>query len=436
MLVFGKHTGLRTLKVVGCNIYGHHREAFWALCRRLEGLTICGAVVGLPGEGMSRRQVGDKTSASTGNNSNNYSTTADQDTGEKWITSKWFPRMMELKIATMSENRSEDYLHCIVAQCPRLRHLEWDTFLDWSPFIDPMLVYLTNPELRAITWPDLESIAMDGVFARDHLLQVIETWPVGKLRNPYDLLHRAPEGVVERLLVLHSGSLREVDMSRVNGVSPRQWMHRFLELCPMLEKVKCHAINIQPLVWEDRPPWVCERLKEWEMRIDMDPRSFVPPTSLDDGLERQEEWCRKVFERLGRLRQLRVLDMRCSGSRIADYDMPKKEDSLLHFSLRMGLGELGRLSKLREVYFHGQQTMLRRNDVRWMMEHWVNLEVIQGRSFSEKREPFAGKKKVWDYEYCRMFGQHHIEASSESAPYPKGYLNPKQLESLAGTDDG
>lgn len=441
MLAFGKHTGLRTLKVEGCYIYGQHREAYWELCGRLEGLTMCGVVVGLPGEGLNRRQAQKKANtaitASADNSSNSNSTTAEQDTGEKWITSKRFPRMMELNITAMSERRAEDYLHCIVAQCPRLRRFECDEFLDRTSFVYPMLEYLTNPELRATTWPDLECIAMDGIFGRDHLLPVIETWPIGKLRYAHDLLFRAPEGVVERLLDLHSGSLREVDMSRVVGVSPRKWMHRFLELCPMLEKVKCEVINLQPLVSEDRPPWVCERLKEWEIWVDMDPRSFEPPMNLDNRLERQEEWCRKVFERLGRLRQLRVLDLRLKSSYDGYYEMNlKKQDSLLHLSLRTGLGELGRLSKLKEVYFHGQQTMLRRSDVRWMVEHWINLEVIQGGSFSEKREPFAGKKKkVWDYEYCRMFGQHHIGASSESGPYPRDYLNPKQLERLAGTDD-
>lgn len=441
MLAYGKHTGLRTLKVEGCYIYGQHREAFWALCKRLEGLTICWAVVGLPGEVINRRKIRDKVGtaigASASNNSNSNSTTTEQDTGEKWITSKWFPRMMDLKIEAMSEKPVEDYLHCIVAQCPRLRHFEWDAYLDGTSFMYPMMEYLTNPELRATTWPDLECITMDGLFGRDHLLPVIETWPNGKLRNAYDLLSRAPEGVVKRLLDLHSGSLREVDMSRVVGISPRKWMHRFLELCPMLEKVKCVAINLEPLISEDRPPWVCERLREWEIWVDMDPRSFTPPMTLDNGLERQEEWCRKLFERLGRLRQLRVLDLRLKSIRNGYYEMfPKKQASLLHLSLRTGLGELSRLSKLKEVYFHAQQTLFRRSDVRWMVEHWINLEVIQGGSFSEKWEPFAGKKKkVWDYEYCRMFGQHHIKASSESGPYPTDYLNPKQLEILAETDD-
>ena len=113
--------------------------------------------------------------------------------------------MMELNITNMFEWRAEDYLHYIGTQCPRLRRLEWDAYSRGSiSFVDSMLKYLTNPELRATTWPDLECITMDGIFEGDCILQVIETWPIGKLHNAlHDLLHRAPEGVVERLLDLH-----------------------------------------------------------------------------------------------------------------------------------------------------------------------------------------------------------------------------------------
>ena len=85
MLAFGKHTGLRMLKVEGCYIYGQHREAFWALCGRLDGLTICGGMGGLPGERLNRWRVRDNVntaiSASADNNSNSNSTTVEQDTG-------------------------------------------------------------------------------------------------------------------------------------------------------------------------------------------------------------------------------------------------------------------------------------------------------------------------------------------------------------------
>ncbi|KAF9152379.1 hypothetical protein BG015_005342 [Linnemannia schmuckeri] len=441
IFAFGKYTDLRTLNVEWCYVYGQHREALWALCGRLEGLTIWGGSVGLPEEVWNRRQLRDKVNAaisSSADDNNNNSAIAGQEITEKWITSKRFPRMVELNIS-VSERCAEDYLHCIVAQCPRLRRLEWNPRSTTTLFVDLMLEYLTNPKLRATTWPDLECIGRAEIFGQDHLLQLIETWPVGKLLNVNGWLFRATDVMVKRLLDLHSNSLREVDMSLRKEASSWEWMHRFLELCPMLEKVKCQAINLQPLVLENRPPWVCERLQEWEIWIDMDPRSFVPPMILDNGLKRQEEWCRKVFERLGRFRQLRVLDLSWKPSEMGYYGSTrtrKETLALLHFSLRTGLDEMSKLSKLKEVYFQGQQTMLRRSDVRWMVKHWINLEVIQGGSFSEKREPFGGKKKkVWDFEYCRMFEQHHIRASSEFGPYPSDYLNPKQLARLAEADD-
>jgi hypothetical protein len=71
-----------------------------------------------------------------------------------------------------------------------------------------------------------------------------------------------------------------------------------------------------------------------------------------------------------------------------------------------------------------------------MAEYWVNLEVIWRDLFSNKGAAFAGKKKkVWDFEYCRVFGRHHVKAITGSGPYLSDYLNPKQLEMLAEADD-
>lgn len=432
MFAFGKkYMGLRTLKVEGCHIFGLHREAFWVLCRRLEGLTIGGGSLGLPEEVLSKKKLsGNIKAAITSSSAVDHA---------QIKTANWFPKMMDLNISAMYDRRAEDYLHGLAARCPRLRRLEWGgVAYTTDVFKDQILEYLTNADLRATVWPDLECIGLYGIFRDARLLQVIETWPVGKLRNANALLYTATDVVVERLLELHSGCLREIDMSQVEAISSQKWIHLFLELCPLLEKVQSQAIGIQPLISEDRPPWVCERLQEWAIHINMDPRSFVPPASLDYGLERQAEWCRKVFERLGRFRRLRVLDLRLKRRHVGYYDlsscMPK--ESLLHLSLRMGLDELSKLSKLKEVYFQGYQTMFRRNDVRWMVEHWVNLELVRGGSFSDKGAAFAGKKKkVWDFEYCRMFGLHHVKAISGSGPYPSDYLNPKQLEILAEADD-
>ncbi|KAF8941850.1 hypothetical protein BGZ47_007128 [Haplosporangium gracile] len=258
--------------------------------------------MGLPEEVWNRRQSRGKVNAaisSSADDNNNSLTIAGQAITEKWITSKRFPRMMELNISAMSERHAENYFHCIMAQCPRLHRLEQNARSTAASFVDLMLEYLTNPRLRATTWPDLECIGRAEIFGQDHILQLIETWPVGKLLNANGWLFRATDVMVKRLLDLHSNSLREVDMSLWKEASSREWMHRFLELCPMLEKVECQTISLQPLILENRPPWVCERLQEWEIWIDMDPRSIVPPMNLDNGLKRQEEWYRKVFERLG-----------------------------------------------------------------------------------------------------------------------------------------
>ncbi|KAG0294462.1 Coatomer subunit delta [Linnemannia gamsii] len=367
MFVFGKkYMGLKTLKVEGCHIFGPHRETFWVLCGRLEGLTICGGSIGLPEEVLSKKKLSGNIKAAIASSS------ADDHAHIK--TANWLPKIMDLNLSAMYERYAEEYLHGLAAQCPRLRRLEWDDKLNTTDaFKDQMLECLTNPDQRATIWPDLEYIGLSEMFRGERLLQVVETWPIGRLHNANSLLHTATDVVVERLLDLHSGSLREIDMSRLESISSRKWMHRFLELCPLLEKVQCPMIGIQSLISEDRPPW---------------------------------------------------------GGHEGHYDLSNcaPKESLLHLSLRMGLDELSKLSKLKEVYFHGYQTMFQRSDVRWMVDHWVNLELVRGGSFSDKGAAFAGrKKKVWDFEYCRMFGLHHIKAISGSGPYPSDYLNPEQL---------
>ncbi|KAF9090258.1 hypothetical protein BGX23_006130 [Mortierella sp. AD031] len=461
---FGKHTGLRSLKVTYVQVFGEHRAAFWTLCERLEVLHMKGGSYGLPGGGRKRqvrRAVASGTAAAgldganNNNNNNNNNSSSNNNSGgtggcssyryedsvdadPDWITSKRFPKLVDLKLKFLVEGTYKQYMESIVTQCPRLKRLKWDRYMVETEFLDLFLGYLIKPELRATTWPDLEDLDMYILNNGQHAAQVIETWPVGKLQRVDCLLHRVPDQVFQRLLDLHSGSLREIDLSRVD-VCSRKWVHRFLDMCPTLEKIKSQAINIQAFVDDDRPEWVCERLQEWKIYIDMDPRSFDPPRCLTRSFEEQRVWCQRVFERLGRLKQLRVLDMRLhimDSQFHATAYAPK--ESLLHLSLEMGLGALRGLSKLKELGFQGDQTMIRRRDVRWMIEHWVQLKRIQGGMLSNRREAaIAGKKKfVWDFEYGRMLERCGIcPPSSLNGVREEAYLCPRKVELLAATSD-
>ncbi|KAF9934839.1 hypothetical protein FBU30_010812 [Linnemannia zychae] len=443
IFAFEKYTQLRELRAVDCIFYGEYEEAFWTLCERLEVLVLDGGLYGLPKEQL-QEQPQSREDSHYSSYSNMTNTHMGTDPLRSSSVSKRFPKMVELTLIQTTASNPNDYLHRIVAQCPRLRRLKWTEYIVSSLPTRLMAKYLTHPEMRAQTWPDLECLETNIGLFKDNLLSIVDIWPEGKLRDANRLIYKAPSGVIGRLLQKHSDSLHTIDLRWAH--SPKKYLYRFLELCPMLEKVAGTEINLEAFIGvtpedeDERPAWVCHRLKEWNVFVNVDPRSTMPALILDHSLERQEYWCRKVFERLGRLKQLRVLDMRKWNQSIvfetAENCYPK--ETQLHLSLQMGLDELGGLTKLREVYFQGQQTMMRRSDVKWMLKHWVNLEVIEGGSFSNKKERFAGKKTVWDYEYNRMFHAKHVEARSTNVMYngyPDMYLTPKELGLLAAAND-
>ncbi|KAG0199877.1 hypothetical protein BGX31_004192, partial [Mortierella sp. GBA43] len=85
--------------------------------------------------------------------------------------------------------------------------------------------------------------------------------------------------------------------------------------------------------------------------------------------------CRQIFERLGQLSQLAVLDMRLQQQRMTRRFGIKTSSPPL--TLRMGLGYLSTLRNLKMIGYHGSQR-IRLDDLEWMLEHWNKLRKILG----------------------------------------------------------
>ncbi|KAI8352404.1 hypothetical protein B0O80DRAFT_454459, partial [Mortierella sp. GBAus27b] len=79
---------------------------------------------------------------------------------------------------------------------------------------------------------------------------------------------------------------------------------------------------------------------------------------------------RHIFERLGQLKQLTVLDMT-----LANHHRYSKFTSL-PLRLSMGLGHLSTLKKLESIGYHGPQE-IQVVDMEWILQHWKNLRNFQ-----------------------------------------------------------
>ncbi|KAF9580498.1 hypothetical protein BGW38_002840 [Lunasporangiospora selenospora] len=84
----------------------------------------------------------------------------------------------------------------------------------------------------------------------------------------------------------------------------------------------------------------------------------------------------------------------------------------LELTLKSGLDELKTLKRLRMVRFTGTEQLFSRDDIEWMVEHWRELRVLQGRLHSNAEE---------EAELEQLLGQHKIAAwtlyNEERSPY-------------------
>ncbi|KAK3807703.1 MAG: hypothetical protein J3Q66DRAFT_444795, partial [Benniella sp.] len=194
----------------------------------------------------------------------------------------------------------------------------------------------------------------------------------------------------------HFKALTKVDLSmttaepdlppfRTAGVP--QWVQEVLESCPSLEQVTAKTITAEDIA--GGKPWVCLGLKEFKVMIDMgfgraSGRGYNRPKFT----ENQKGLCRAVFEQLGRLEQLRVLDMRRLG-----WHLESPRYAPLPLELRLGLGLLSKLKDIEVIAFHRYQDM-RKTDVEWMLRQWPYLSAIHGNLLSNKPSKTFGNKYV------------------------------------------
>jgi len=300
------------------------------------------------------------------------------------------PKLRTLILTDVYYPESEQQLDWLIRICPVLRTLEWTQVSGGFPV--QFTQYFVDK-----TWPELDSITirrdLNDVSHKDYItiLQAgqrpFRVLDLGIERLELDLFDLLRQG--------HFKALTKVDLCKatVEPELPRhktegipQWVQEVLESCPSLEHITAKIITAEDII--NGKPWVCLGLKEFKVVINM---GFRRPSGRGPKrpkfTDNQQGLCRAVFEQLGRLEQLRALDMRYLGWNHGTRYSP------LPLELRLGLGLLSKLKYIEVIGFHHYQDM-READVEWMLRQWPYLSTIYGDRLSNKPSKTLGNEYV------------------------------------------
>ncbi|KAG0209837.1 hypothetical protein BGX31_002041 [Mortierella sp. GBA43] len=375
-------------------------EAFWRICRQIEILELTDMKIeniwaqsshnspsqaghGLPFEEQLSTSAAHSLNSGT---STNWSTSAATTTRTVRL-----PKLRELTLDGVTMD-AEQQLKQIILHCPLLQNLNWK-----SGYSDHVMGQFCD-YLAARTWACLDWIEIKReeryVTDQEHAL-LLQSAP-----RPFRRLDVNVGLFGEQTFRLyreygHFTTLTKIDLrpsmalsllslpgSSVITVFSRR-VQEVLESCPALEHIAALMITAQDII--QGKPWVCFRLKKFEVMINM---QFSDNSRDQKGLRTRLKYseddrvlCHQIFERLGQLSQLAVLDMR-----------PRQEDWIHHFDikttslplrLRMGLRYLSTLRNIEMIGCYGSQKV-RLGDLEWMLQHWNKLQKIVGDSLSVK----------------------------------------------------
>ncbi|KAG0223274.1 hypothetical protein BGX31_008586 [Mortierella sp. GBA43] len=396
LLTCAQHANLTTLRIRASGISEQGLEAFWVFCQQLEVLE------------LTDLDMRDVTTHLSGSSATIASTTVR------------FPKLRELtlvKLYTVSDLQLEHF----ILQCPLLQILIWSATYSkscWQQFCN---------HLAAPTWPSLDWIEIKdesrSVSDQDHaLLLRSATRPLRRLDVNTRFLEEQTFNLYRERGFF--ATLTKLDLipseftlspsspgSSITTMVSKQ-VQEVLESCPMLEYIAAVVITAQDII--QGRPWVCQRLKIFQVMIHLEisgnnhvqkgKRSRIKYTKNDMAI------CHQIFERLGQLKQLAVLDMRlCNERRYSD---PSTILTSLPLRLRMGLGHLSTLRKLEMIGYHGSQE-IRMADMDWMSRRWKNLNIAGGRLFVKlhivmEEDAYDSSRSVMESPRARLLQLNYV----------------------------
>ncbi|KAK3833133.1 MAG: hypothetical protein JOS17DRAFT_92976 [Linnemannia elongata] len=379
------------------NLHVHqHIKLFLQMCTRLESLNL---------EGCSLRQLDDE-----------------------YYKGLQFPRLKHIKFGRIKDWSLWSQL-LFIRQCHELETLNWRVprlglpvqgFCDALETAWPNLVSLTLPESRL----------SDGDLAR--ILTAVSPLTTLSIR-------RSDFGEFAfRALMQHFRTLRQLDLFQCPGLGSDMTQH-ILENCPLLESFEGNKLLLrdvaQGLCGGRRRGWSCHGLRVLDVHL-AGHSSAVAVDHHKDVLSVQ--WM--VYSQLAKMNNLVSLSIggrsahphphphgvepavapteaappvlplhysatpevvttpSSSGSALfasprgytersgrSSTRTSRRRIDGLHLSLDDGLGQLSTLRNLRFLRFTGLDQEMEEDDVRWMIEQWPELRVLQGKLHSNER---------------------------------------------------
>lgn len=381
------------------NLHVHqHIKPFLQMCTRLESLNL---------EGCSLRQLDDE-----------------------YYKGLRFPRLRHIKFGRIKDWSLWSQL-LFIRQCHELRTLNWRV---------PRLGLPVQGICDALEadWPNLVSLTLpESRLSDDDLAKILAAVsPLTTLS-----IRRSDFGEFSfRALKRHFRTLRQLDLFQCPGLGSAMTQH-ILESCPLLESFEGNKLLLrdvaQGLCGGKQRGWSCHGLRVLDVHLAS--HSSVMAVDLHkDALLAQ--WM--VYSQLAKMDNLISLSIGGRSAHPLPHPHPHGVESLmepteaappvlplhysattevaatqsssgstlfatprgytersgrpsarasrrridgLHLSLDDGLGQLSTLRNLRFLRFTGLEQEMEEDDVRWMIEQWPELRVIQGKLHSNER---------------------------------------------------
>ncbi|KAG0226237.1 hypothetical protein BGX31_007369, partial [Mortierella sp. GBA43] len=332
-----------------------------------------------------------------------------------------FPKLRKLIVDDVSNCTPLEQLEWLIKPCPLLETLDWCMSDSLFPEVE------FSDLFASMTWPNLVSITiLDDWrhYVSDENYMTILRTAKQPLKSLDMTIARLGRPAFDLILKHHFETITEIDLTKAQD--PNQdsktfvparcsmWVQEVLESCYSLERLVARIISSDDII--NGKPWVCRRLKDLEVVIDMDfedkpsERGRKRPKFTED----EERVCRGVFGQLSRLISLKSLDM--------DYNYELSPSIarifVLPLELRLGLGQLSRLKNIESISFFGNQDM-RMIDIQWMMDHWPRLQCVYGDKLSTKRSRTSENLFARDYLLHQALSRRQIDTQEPTMNFER-----------------
>ncbi|KAG0045062.1 hypothetical protein BGZ83_009677 [Gryganskiella cystojenkinii] len=251
---------------------------------------------------------------------------------------------------SVSETALEAHIW-VIKQCPRLTRLRWTS--TWYTYEREPMLWLADAIRSGSTWPRLESLDLsDQKYQVVDFATVVEALPrLKELRLSGTNFGQGSWATLQQ----HSRLLNGLRVLSVEGEHLRgPTAQEILCSMPNLEIFKGSVLSDFDILCDDRP-WVCQRLRELTISIELESRSSQP----------------MILARIAALSRLEVVEL---------FNRTRDSKKVLHLTVKDGLNQLKTLSRLRAFRGPLDKFMFEWSpeDIRWVVENWPRLRWLSG----------------------------------------------------------